>query len=88
MLLSLIFAMAMASASDLPELSEAELKHYFMVCDRNASEGLLDDADAATCSVIYEMLKDRCFGGDSKALLEWWREEKNARSPRTTIRGN
>lgn len=83
MLMSVFFAMAMASAQQLPEPTEAELKHYFMVCDQSSREGLMDDADAATCSVIYEMLKDRFFGGDSKALLEWWRQERARTEPKT-----
>ena len=58
------------------EFSEAELKHYFRVCDQNSSKLMLDDADGASCSFVYEELKRRVFGGDTRALFDWWRIDK------------
>ena len=80
MMISLLMAVAMLSVEGAADLSEAELKHYFMVCDQGTSTGMMDDADAASCSVVYELLKARIFNGDSQALLEWWRKEKEERA--------
>ena len=58
------------------EFSETELKHFFRVCEKNATTLMLDDADGANCSIVYEELKRRVFGGDSGALFDWWRKDK------------
>jgi len=58
------------------DFTESELKQYFRSCDQTSSTIMLDDADGANCSLVYEELKRRVFGGDSRALLEWWQREK------------
>ncbi|MEY3202095.1 MAG: hypothetical protein RIR70_1645 [Pseudomonadota bacterium] len=76
MITIMLMAAALQPVAMASDFTEAELKHYFRVCDRNASELMLDDADGANCSVVYEELKRRVFNGDSRALLEWWRTDK------------
>jgi len=79
MLTAMLLVLALSIPDTEPQLSETELKKLFLACDAASQSGLVDDADAAACSVIYEALKDRVFGGDSRRLLEWWRQEKSKR---------
>ncbi len=76
-MITLMFvAAALQPAALANDFSEAELKHYFRVCDKGASTLMLDDADGANCSMVYEELKRRVFSGDSRALFDWWRADK------------
>ena len=77
MITIMLVATALQPAVMGADFSEAELKHYFRICDHSASTLMLDDADGVNCSFIYEELKRRVFDGDSRALIEWWRAEKN-----------
>src|SRR5687767_1658973 len=54
-------------------LPEHCLKTLVMECAAVASQQLLDQGSAATCSMGYEALLKRTFGGDFKAMLAWWR---------------
>lgn len=49
------------------------LKTFFLHCSREAGERVLALGEAAVCSVGYEVLLKREFGGDFDALLAWWR---------------
>lgn len=49
------------------------LKAFFLHCSRVAEQRVLPLAEAAVCSVGYEVLLKREFGGDFDALLAWWR---------------
>ena len=60
------------------ELPLAALEKSFWVCDHAATTRRLDSGTAATCSSLYEALKQRKFGGDFKALLAWWQQHKEA----------
>lgn len=51
----------------------AELKHAYLACDRAAMTGLLTSVGIMRCSMVYETLKDRAFGGDFLKLHEWSR---------------
>ncbi len=56
----------------------AALERNFWLCERASQRTLLDSGTAAHCSIVYETLKARRFGGDFKALLAWWQANKDA----------
>jgi hypothetical protein len=62
----------------------AALERNFWLCERASMKYLLDLGTAAHCSVVYETLKARRFGGDFKALLEWWQANKDAQLAQLT----
>jgi hypothetical protein len=51
------------------------LEAMFMRCAGEANTHLMDLGEAAVCSVGYEALLDRAFGGNFQALLAWWRSQ-------------
>jgi len=53
------------------------LKTLVMECTAVANERMLDMGSAATCSIGYEALLKRGFGGDFKAMLAWWRTQRD-----------
>lgn len=55
-----------------------ELKSVYNDCSREAETRLLGAGEAAVCSIIYETLKRRVFGGDFAALLDWSRAQRTA----------
>ena len=62
------------SAGDwLASAPVAELKHAYLACDRAAMAGLLTSTGIMRCSMVYETLKNRAFGGDFLKLREWSR---------------
>jgi len=63
------------------QLSEAELKESYLRCSRAAVRGRLQSGEIAGCSVVYETLLRRVFGGDFRALIAW-RSEATGRPPR------
>lgn len=52
------------------------LKLRYLQCEDAASLGALDGATAMSCSIVYELLKQRVFGGSFEALVAWWREQR------------
>src|SRR4051812_29615586 len=54
------------------------LKTIVRECSGGADKGLLDFSSAAMCSISYEALLQKGFGGDFPALLAWWREERTS----------
>lgn len=76
MITIMLVAAALQPLALSTDFTESELMHYFRVCEKNATALMLDDADGANCSFVYEELKRRVFGGDSGALFDWWRKEK------------
>lgn len=51
-----------------------ELKSAYQSCNRAALGGELSSAAIMHCSIIYEELKERAFGGDFAKLLAWSRQ--------------
>lgn len=49
------------------------LKRLVVQCDAAAGREMLDMGSAAACSLGYEALLRRGFGGDFQAMLVWWR---------------
>lgn len=70
-------AVAIARIKALPE---AELKAFYRRCARASVRGHLSNGEIALCSVGYQHLLDRHFGGDFHAFLEW-RRGADARPP-------
>jgi len=65
-----------AALSSFERMPESCLKALFVGCSDAASQGLLDLGSAAVCSIGYEALLKRGFGGDFHALMGWWRRER------------
>lgn len=59
--------------AQLERLPELDLKSFYLRCSRAASQSLLGSGEAALCSLGYEILLKRTFGGDFFALLAWSR---------------
>jgi hypothetical protein len=59
----------------LRRLPEAELKAYYLQCSRAAMQRVLDSQEIALCSIGYEILLQKVFGGDFSALLAWSRTQ-------------
>lgn len=54
-------------------LPEPELKQFYRRCTRASVRGHLGAGEIAICSIAYEQLLQRHFGGDFRALLAWRR---------------
>ena len=54
-------------------LGEPCLKRLLVECSAAANHRLLDQGSAFACSIGYEALLKRHFGGDFQAMLAWWR---------------
>ena len=57
----------------LEGLSDSGLKAFYLHCSRAAAKRSLGSGGIAVCSIGYELLLRRTFGGDFNALLAWWR---------------
>ena len=53
------------------------LKREYLACDRAAVNGQLSTSGIMHCSIIYEALKHRAFGGDFEKLLDWARTQES-----------
>ena len=58
-------------------LSTAELERVFWACDYAAGTRGVLAKPVATCSAVFDDLKDARFGGDFDALVTWWRANKD-----------
>jgi len=72
-------AHAESRAPALEDLRIDELKRVYLSCNSAALRGRLDTAAVRQCSVVYEALKRRAFGGDFLKLLAWSRAQPAAR---------
>ena len=66
-----------ASDEELEDTSIDALKIAYMLCDRRSINGALSSADIMHCSVLYEELKQRAFGGNFEKLLAWSRANRS-----------
>jgi hypothetical protein len=57
----------------LKNLPEAHLKDLYLKCSGAATRHLLGTPEIAMCSMTYQALLTRVFGGDFSALLNWSR---------------
>ena len=60
-------------------LPESDLERLFLLCSRESSQRLMGFDEAALCSVGFEALKKRKFGGDFDAMVAWWRLHRDER---------
>jgi hypothetical protein len=60
-------------------LSEREAKQFYLDCSRAAVRGRLGSGETAVCSIGYDVLLKRHFGGDFHALLAWSRSQPKDR---------
>lgn len=58
------------------QLPEARLRTYFLRCDHESREHLLQYDDAVRCAMAWDALLKRGFANDVHALLAWWREQR------------
>jgi hypothetical protein len=64
-----------------PERMTAEaLMQTYLACDRASMAGRLGLGEIWRCSVVYETLKRRVFGGDFERLRAWSRSQPPLRS--------
>jgi hypothetical protein len=63
-----------------------QLKSAYLDCERAAASGLVGSGDAAPCSIVHEVLKERVFGGDFGRMLAWWRTQQAAQRTQSTAR--
>ncbi len=62
-----------AAVSEIRKLTEAELKRFYLKCSRASVRGNISGGEIQLCSVGYEQLLQRVFGGDFREFLEWRR---------------
>lgn len=62
-------------AANFERLSDDQLKVLYLNCARESARRAFGSGDAAFCSVAYEALKRRVFGGEFHALYAWERAQ-------------
>ena len=68
-----------ATIARMEQLPDACLKRMLFVCGDAANQRVMDTGSAFTCSMNYEALLHKSFGGDFGQMLAWWRGERAAR---------
>ena len=71
----------------LERLAEPDLKFAYLRCGEASEQRRLTFEEAARCSLVHEVLKQRVFGGDFEALLNWWRLHRSGSSAGGTAAG-
>jgi hypothetical protein len=64
-------AVWLASPPAAAETSVDDLKRAYLACERAAAASRQGDGEIMHCSVVYEELKQRGFGGDYQSLRIW-----------------
>lgn len=64
--------------AQLETLPESCLKTLVVECSAVASQQMLDAGSAASCSMSYEALLKRSFGGNFQEMLSWWRTQRES----------
>lgn len=72
----------------IERLSMLEAKQFYLDCSRSAMRGRLDGASTALCSIGYDVLLKRHFGGDFHALLAWSRSQADGSEAAVGIGGD
>lgn len=68
-----------ATIASLEQMPASCLKALFVECSDSADQWLLDLGSAALCSMGYEALLHKGFGGDFRAMMAWWQRDRDAR---------
>jgi hypothetical protein len=66
--------------AQLEQATADQLKAIYVDCSSEAEQRLLGTGEAMACSVVYETLKRRVFGGDFDALFAWSRTQRTAQA--------
>jgi hypothetical protein len=53
-----------------------ELKGVYVGCEQAAAANRLDGDDVMYCSLVYEELKERAFGGEFRRIKSWLDRQK------------
>lgn len=61
------------AVAEIRTLTEAELKRFYLRCARASVRGHISGGEIQLCSVGYEQLLQRVFGGNFREFLEWRR---------------
>jgi hypothetical protein len=61
----------------LETVPHPDLKTVYLHCSREAPRGTLGFGGIASCSVVYETLLKRIFGGDFHSLIAWSRAQRD-----------
>jgi hypothetical protein len=61
------------TVAEIRKLTEAELKRFYLKCSRASVRGRISGGEIQLCSVGYEQLLQRVFGGNFQEFLEWRR---------------
>lgn len=86
----LIGGALVAQAAGMPQSGHAgrgqapsieELKRTYLDCERGALSARLSREEIMSCSIVYEKLKRRAFGGDYTRLRAWWDTQSSALLP-------
>ena len=72
------FASRESTIVSMQEMPEGCLKSMMLRCGDAANRGLLDPTNAAMCSMGYEALLRKSFGGSFPAMMAWRRVEHEA----------
>jgi hypothetical protein len=74
------------SAGSEREASIDDLKRAYLLCDREALGGRLTNGAIMQCSIVYEELMRRAFGGHFDKLLAWSRAQTPHEDARQRVR--
>jgi hypothetical protein len=69
---------APAATPPVSHATPEQLKSAYLQCERLVLTTPMDFGTAAQCSMVYEALKQRVFGGDFERLLAWWQQESKS----------
>ena len=72
-----------ATIARMEQMPDACLKRLLFVCGEAANQRAMDTGSAYICSMNYEALLHKSFGGNFAQMLAWWRGERAARSAAT-----
>jgi hypothetical protein len=61
------------------QMSESELKSFYLACSGMAMRTRLGAGSIAECSTAYQLLLTKAFGGDFHAFLQWRRSQRPGR---------
>ena len=64
-------------SGELKEAAIDELKKAYLACGRAALGSQLNTAEIMQCSIVYEELKLRGFGGDFEKMRAWSRAQSD-----------
>jgi hypothetical protein len=68
--------------------SEPVAKQFYLGCSNAAMRGRLGGAETEACSIGYDVVLKRHFGGDFHALLAWSRSQPRERDGDVVVDGD